>query len=182
MQEVGKAHMDLIVAGFACDRTRIAALMWDQPAGDATFEFLKDRPRTDGYKLYLSDGDRTYGHHDHSHQYHDANPTVQREARESLTIIHQWYMGQLAYLIQQLKDRDMLRDTLIVVGSDIAVGTHTLDNIPFVFAGGSDALTTGRAIDCGGSSHVKLLNSILKCFGIAESNFGDLDPSVGTIV
>jgi hypothetical protein len=181
MQDIGRAHLDLIVEGFTCDRTRVATLMWDQPAGEATFEFLRDRPRSDAYKLYRTAGDNNYNHHDHSHQYNDPNPTIQREARESLTIIHQWYMEQLAYLVQRLKERNLLNDTLIVVGSDIAVGNHTLDNIPFVFAGGGSVLQTGRAIDCGNVSHVKVLNTILKCFGVSEENFGDLDKSVGTI-
>lgn len=182
MQDVGKAHVDLIVEGFSCDRTRVATLMWDQPAGEATFEFLKDKPRTDNYRLYRSDGDNNYNHHDHSHQYNHSDPVVRREARESLTIIHQWYMEQLAYLIQRLKDRNLLDETLIVVGSDIAVGVHTMDAIPFVFAGGGSFLTTGRAIDCAGASHVKVLNSILKCFGINENNFGDLDQSTGVLI
>jgi len=130
----------------------------------------------------LSDGNRNYNHHDHSHQYNDKDATIRREARESLTIIQQWYMEQLAYLIQRLKDSDMLDDTLIVVGSDIAVGVHTMDAIPLVFAGGRDFLSTGRAIDGNNSSHVKVLNSILKCFGINENNFGVLDPSVGTLI
>jgi hypothetical protein len=168
---VGKLQMDLLVAGMACDLTRIATLQWRHGNGDPLlYNWLDGVP---------------YTQHDIAH----ANIAITPEEQaDMLTKIDRWYAEQFAYLCQKLDaiqegDGTMLDNCAVLWTHEQSNGgSHQRTDQPWVIAGGcGGAIKTGRCVDFGGKSHSGLLMALAYAMGVPTDEFGDPDFSVGPI-
>jgi hypothetical protein len=123
----GKANLDLMILGLACDLTRVANFFWfAMGSGGVTFSWLG----------------HTNTHHNLAHG----------NALQQMTEINTWFSTQLAYVMGELdKYTDvgggkMLDNTLILWWNELGNGSaHISSPVPYVIAGGAGgALKMGR--------------------------------------
>jgi hypothetical protein len=154
-----RTMLDVIAAGYACDRVRVATFMLGNGGSGRNYSFI---------------GQNT-AHHEASH--HQGDPT--RHAQ--LTEIARWEMEQLAYLAGRLAAIDegngktALDDTLVVCGSEIEDGnTHSHSNLPVVVVGhGGGVAPGGRHVrHARGTPIANLFSTVLQSFG-APTTFAD---------
>ncbi|HXI58901.1 MAG TPA: DUF1552 domain-containing protein [Polyangia bacterium] len=135
----GKANLDLMVLGLACDVTRVANFFWfAMGSGGVTFSWLG----------------HTNTHHNLAHG----------NALQQMTEINTWFSTQLAYVMGALdKYTDvgggsLLDNTLILWWNELGNGSaHVSSPAPYVLAGGAGGdLKMGRYLDYTGS---KIQNS-----------------------
>ena len=125
--------LDLMVLAFQTDTTRVATFMMAHGFSRQNFTFL----------------DGVSGDH-HSISHHKENP----ELTEPYTIVSQWYVSQLVYLVEKMRavdegeGRTLLDNTMILYGSALKNGNgHTTQNLPVLLAGrGGGRLNPGRRI------------------------------------
>jgi Protein of unknown function (DUF1552) len=113
--------------------------------------------------------------------------------REQKQAVNRYFVGQVAQLLSKLEavatapGRTLLDDTLVVWGSEMAVGNHLRDPIPFFIAGGgSDGyFHHNRLVEVSDKSRTtRLLISAMRAFGIDTVDaLGDLkdDSSRGPL-
>jgi len=144
---IGKAQMDLAVLAMQCGLAPVVSLQWSHTVSPVVFSWLG----------------LTGGHHDLSHAQNDDFVKAER-----------WYAEQFVYVVQQMKQRGLLADSLVVWVKELADSSlHNAKSVPFVMAGNvGGALRTGRSIDFGGVSHHKLLASIAQGMGVDASPLG----------
>ena len=88
-----------------------------------------------------------------------------------------WFLQQFRYILQELSQRSdegqtMLDTTLVVAMSEVSDGnTHSLDNMPFLLAGGG--LRGNRLLEYSKESHCSLWLSIAQAMGVPIQRFGD---------
>jgi hypothetical protein len=169
--KVGKLHMDLLVAGLASDRARIANLMWSQGNGCKRFTWAGV----------------TGQHHSLTH----AGVTT-----PALDKINQYHFQQHAYLIGQMMsvkegNGTMLDNTVMAFGNELHDGnSHSPDPSKVFLAGsGGGYFKTGRYLEYGpvnksaGSgrtatpNHSQLLVSLVQYMGLELNAVGD--PNIG---
>ncbi|ADB16944.1 protein of unknown function DUF1552 [Pirellula staleyi DSM 6068] len=160
--KISKLQIDLMVASFAADFSRIATLQYTNSVGGAKMRWL----------------DIDESHHELSH-HEDSN----EKSQEKLTKINKWYCEQMAYLAQRLAETpepggpgSLLDNTTIVWTNELGKGnSHTLDNIPFVLVGGGLDFRMGRSVKMGRVPHNRLLLSMAHSFGHHLTTFGNPD-------
>ena len=151
---------DLLVLAFQCDMTRFTTFMLGNAGSGRTFPFLG-----------ISDG-----HHDISHH----QRLEENYAR--LSIINEWEVRQLAYLLDRLSaveepdGSSLLSNTMVFFSSEIEDGnSHNHRNLPILMAGGLQGeIETGRHIVYDDEPPIAdLFISMLHKFGIEAETFGD---------
>jgi hypothetical protein len=182
---VGRAQMDLAVAAFGCDATRVVSMQWSHPTGQRVFNWLTD-PST-GNPIQAP-------HHNLSHE-------VRGSALPAFVVASQWYSQQFRYLIDALAaqpdpvyEGSLFDNTLLLWMSEIGDGqNHTCESVPCVLATGSDGIGTGRYIDyasgasrdpiwqyqSSGIAHQKLLVSVCQAMGLDDQVFGTAEFGIG---
>jgi hypothetical protein len=159
----GKLQTDLLVMALACDRTRVASLMWSRGVSTTSMTWLGI----------------TTPHHELSH----AAPT-DAEARASLTAINRWYAERFAALLAALKavpeGHGTLLDRCAVLWcNELSEGdVHSRRGIPLVIAGRCGGyFKTGRFLKYGGAeggaAHNDLLISLCNAMDVDVKTFGD---------
>lgn len=154
---VGQLQMDIIKLAFSCDKTRVINLQWQSPVSPIGL----DLPNV------------TQNHHDSSH-YGSPDST----AAANFVIWKQWYMQQLLYLTEQLRntpdgDGNLLDSTLIFVHSELGDGSaHDHNNMPFMLIGGNQ-FQKGRFLSYNNASHNGLLVSIANYMGLNLEQYGN---------
>ena len=194
-----KALIDMMVAAFRCDLTRVGSLQYGRGGSYMTHEFLKANGQRVGYPGVEGNGaggvdDATgeWTFHDLSHQMHNSQIWPHYQA----TV--QWYAEQVAYLLEQLESTEepladdgssMLDHTLVLWGSETAhPGSHSGLGIPLMLAGnipdgtGSPTFNTGRYVRLrktglvdgrkGYSNHGNILGTVARSFGLDQTGFG----------
>lgn len=161
-----KMMMDLMVLSFWTDTTRVGTLMTAHGFSRQNFAFL------DGV---------TSDHHGMSHHKN------QDQAVSEYTRVSNWYIEQLAYLLERMDSIDegngsLLDNSTVLYGSSMKDGNgHKKENLPIILAGqGGGALKTGHHIVC--ETHTPLANlhlTLLQSFGVEADNFNN--ASTGTI-
>ena len=122
---VSRAQIDVLTQAFACDITRFAALSYHGQGSEAPMPYA-------GVNLNT--------HLDVAHQVGDGKD----EANLNLVKVHQWYAGEVAYLLQSLDaikegDGTLLDHTMIVWSNELGnPAVHDHFNVPFVVAGGTN--------------------------------------------
>ncbi|MEM9188284.1 MAG: DUF1552 domain-containing protein [Myxococcota bacterium] len=174
--EIGRMQMDLITAAFACDRTRVATLLWSGATSNQRFPWLGlEEVRDDN-------GNPTTAHHSYSH--------VSDRAKEPLIQINRWYAEQLAYLLGKLDaipepngEGTLLDNSVIFWGNELSNGdSHSRDNMKFVVAGsGGGYFRTGRFLQYGNERHNDLLVSMANAMDVEIDRFGNRDFSNGPL-
>jgi hypothetical protein len=158
---VGKAQMDLLAMGLACDLTRVASLQWRSSL--TAFNWISVSAE----------------HHVLSHQ------TGGGSADANLTKIVTWHTQQFAYLLGLLQaspdagGTTLLDNTLVYWPNELNNGRHKLQNVPIVIATGDfttasgQKLATGRYLKYpGGTMDSGLLTRLGQMFGLPINNFG----------
>jgi hypothetical protein len=151
-----RQHLDVLAAALACDATRVTSLFWEGAQSDLGHSWLG----------------ATGAHHGLSHK--DQDPV----AKEALTNIRAFYSSEISAFAQKLAAApdvggSVLDSTLIVWGSDVAVGQHDQDNMPFLLVGGRGlGVGSGRHIDVGTRSTNDLFTAVLKAGGRPETQWG----------
>lgn len=159
---ISRMQIDLMVNSFATDFARLATLQFDTATGQAKLHWLG-----------INDA-----HHEISHE-----PDSNVEAQDKLTRINRWYCEQMAYLVRRLAetpepggDGSLLDNTVVIWSNELGKGnTHTMNNIPFVLAGGGLDFRLGRCIRYPMVPHNRLLLSLAHGFGHYIDRFGDPD-------
>jgi hypothetical protein len=158
---------DLLASAFGCGLTRIASFQLRIADNDNT--------------LYPWIGLDQGGHHTLSHDSGAA-------AQATLAQLYTWYSQRMAYLLDKLAatpdidGRSVLDNTLVIWGSELGrAWDHDISNVPFVFAGATDLLRSGRYLKGSGISHNRMLVSACHAMGLADQQYGSLDTGAGPI-
>src|SRR3954451_20385840 len=120
---LSRMQIDLLVNCFVNDMARVATLQYTKSVGQARMKWL----------------DINDNHHSLSHE-----PDKDEATQDKLIKINKWFAGELAYLLQKLASTpepgdsgSLLDHTLVIWANELGKGNnHTLDNIPFLMAGG----------------------------------------------
>jgi hypothetical protein len=156
---LSRMQIDLLINSFVNDMARVATLQYTKSVGMAKMNWLN-----------ISDG-----HHFLSHE-----PDKNDEAVSKLTKINQWFCGELSYLVGRLAstpepggEGKMLDHTLIVWTNELGKGnSHTLDNIPFLLAGGGFGFKMGRSLRFDKVAHNRLHLALAHGVGHRLETFG----------
>lgn len=150
---------DLLALAFQTDSTRIATLLLAYDGSNRVFPDL-------GFPE---------GHHYLTHSQRD--PALAKKVAK----IDQYYAAHFARFLDRLaKTEDVdgnsiLYNSMIVYGGAIADGNrHSHDNLPVILAGhGGGAFPTGRYLKAKPQPMSNLFVSMLNCFGVETTEFGD---------
>jgi hypothetical protein len=158
-QEHIRTMFDLLLLSFQTDSTRIATFMLAHDGSNRSFP-----------EVGVPDA-----HHNISH--HQNNP----EKLEKIAKIDNFYVQQLAYFLQRLKDtkegsQNLLDSSMIVYGAGISDGnTHDHDRLPIILAGrGNGGLNPGRHVKL--NDKVPMTNlylAMLDRMGVKAERMGD---------
>ncbi len=160
---------DLIAGVFGCGLTRIASFQLR----------IADNDNSLYPWLGLDEG----GHHTLSHE-NDAGTLA------TLAKLYTWYSQRFAYLLDRLAatpDADggsVLDNTLVVWGSELGTGwSHSLSNVPFVFAGGAgERLRGGRYLKVENELTNRVLVTALDALGVKDvEKYGTTDTGSGPL-
>ena len=174
--QVGRLHMDLMVAALSCDRTRVASLMWQEGSNNQAFTWLDPPVRE--------------SHHELSHTIiYEGTPLLEHPEEGKLLAINRWYAQQFLYLCRALDgipdgDGTLLDHTIVLWTNEISDGyIHNRNDMPFVMAGGGRYFRTGRHLNFAPQPHNQLLVSIANAMGVNDvdriGEFGDAGPLAG---
>jgi len=176
-------HMtDLLALSLACDATRVSTFFIRHGGGGQSFfpwlgmDIIPEEPDLP-----------TTEHHAMSHSW----PT-QPYPYDNLVKIHTWFTEQIAMLAGKLQAHEelggsVLDNSVILVCSENAEGSHTKVNMPFLLLGSAGGhFKTGRHVQCGGAPHNRLLLSLAGAFGLpgpdgSSDYFGDPDFGGGPL-
>jgi hypothetical protein len=102
--------------------------------------------------------------------------------------INRFFAKQLAYVLERMQavdvggGRTLLDNTLVVMGTEMAVGGHWNDPVPFFLAGaGGTDLKMGRYVNLANKpQHTKLLTSVVRAMGVDVQTVGEFTASDAT--
>jgi hypothetical protein len=177
--ELTRLQLDMLVAALRTDATRVASLMWS----GATAKVLPVWLNGQSYSEFPFQSPMSADFHSHTHEpYVDPSDPQQAEVRHKLLSIYRWYAEAIAGLLRRMQEvvepdgSTLLDNTLVIWGSELASpNIHTFDRMPFVVAGGSKFLKTGRYLDSAGQQHTALLATLGLAFGLPDEPFGHPD-------
>jgi len=164
-----RAQIDVAVQATACDLTRIAVIQ----GSHHTSELIMSRfPNTDMH-------DPGFDMRSHQASHYGARHDFGKREFADFVLQRKWWMEQLAYLLESLRQRPegdgtMLDYSIVLACSEVCDGnTHGHDDMPFIVAGGgAGRLRTGRLLDLGYRRHSDLLHSLALAMGDDIGGFG----------
>ncbi|MFM1769662.1 MAG: hypothetical protein RJA22_2191 [Verrucomicrobiota bacterium] len=156
---LSRMQIDLLINSFVNDMARVATLQYTKSVGMARMKWL----------------DINDGHHALSHE-----PDKNADAVDKLTRINKWFCGELNYLLTRLASTpepgasgSMLDHTLVIWTNELGKGnSHTLDNIPFLLAGGGFGFQMGRSLQFERVAHNRLHLALAHAVGHRLQTFG----------
>jgi hypothetical protein len=156
-------HLDLLFAGFACDRVQVAGLVW----GGSGYHWP-----------YAWAGVRV------NSSIHDEVHHLAGERRDDYIRAHQWDWAQFGAFVQRLKDTPegdgTMLDHTLVVGVSHFGHHHDIERIPVVLAGSARGrLRTGRVVRTAATND-RLLTSVAHLLDVDIAGIGD-DPTCGPL-
>jgi hypothetical protein len=160
MPKISKMQVEMIVASFLADFTRVGTLQYTNSVGEPKMRWLG-----------VDEGQHALSH----------EPNDNKAAQEKLTKINKWYCEQIAYLAKRLAETpepggegSLLDHTTIVWTNELGQGnSHTHDNIPWLLIGGGLGFKTGRSLKYDNTPHNRLLMSLAGAFGYETKAFGN---------
>ncbi len=169
-----RLQTDIAMLALRCDLTRVLSLQYSYSVSGRVFDWLGYEPPKD-----------TRGatdHHEHSHDW-----DLTEVSKNFLSDIDRWYAEQVAYLATSLDAVEdggatLLDNTCIVFGNEMARGGHTLNDMPFLIAGGAaHGMPQGKNFDFRDTKtmHNRLLVSMGRGMGLTLDKFGTTDTSSG---
>jgi hypothetical protein len=164
---LGRAHFEIIRAAFRCDLTRVVNFGW--ASGQSHIDFSTIIPGVENLAF-------------HAITHFGKNP------EHDETAVHRWYNEQMAAMVRMFRDtpdldgRSLLDNMLIVVWSEIRVGTHSFENVPIqLFGGAGGRLTGNRLLRAGGRPTNDLWLAIAGLLGHPMTTFGDPERCLGPL-
>ncbi|MEY4244175.1 MAG: hypothetical protein RLZZ245_1760 [Verrucomicrobiota bacterium] len=160
--------MDMMVLAFKTDSTRISTFLMAHDGSNRSFQ-----------DIGVSDGHHNLSHHQRK-----------RENLTKIAKIDRFYMEQLAYFLEKLKEtpdvdgKSLLHNSMIVYGGCISDGDrHNHNDLPIVVAGNAGgAFKPGRHVELGEDVPMSnLYVRMLEEFGVKEKRFGDSTGSLRKI-
>jgi hypothetical protein len=172
--EMVRLQTDIAILALSCDLTRVLSLQYSYSVSGRVFNWL-------GYDAPKSTRGAT-DHHDHSHDW-----DLTDVSKSYLSDIDRWYGQQVAYLASALDalpdgEATLLDNTCLVWGNELARGGHSLDDMPFLVAGGAaHGMPQGKNFDFRGTKtmHNRLLVSLGRGMGLELDRFGTSDNGSG---
>lgn len=159
-QEHLRLMFDMMVLAFKTDSTRISTFLMAHDGSNRSFQ-----------EIGVNEGHHSISHHQ-----------KKEENLEKIAKIDLFYMQQLAYFLDRMKNtedvdgKSLLHNSMIVYGGCISDGDrHNHDDLPIIVAGnGGGAFTPGRHVELGenvpmANLHMRLLNE----FGVKVPRFGN---------
>lgn len=151
---------DMLLLAFQTDSTRVATYMLAHDGSNRTFG-----------SIGVPDGHHNLSHHDRK-----------EEKLEKIAKIDEFYLAQLAYFLERMRDTEdldgqsLLHNSMLVWGGAIADGDrHSHSDLPIIVAGhGGGRFHPGRHLDLGRdvpmtNLYVRMLHEM----GLPEERFGD---------
>lgn len=170
-----KSQMDLAVAAFACDLTRVVSLQLNDHGGTLVFDFLGGE-----FTQPSKSGDFGKIHNTHEIAHHAG------EEPQLKIQVEQFYVSQVAYLIKQLaavKDvngASLLDNTAVLyLNNAHNGGAHSSDNLPCLIAGScGGAFKGGRSLKFTPRVNTNgVFIALANAMGVRVDTFGD--PELG---
>ena len=154
----------LMVAALACDLTRVTS-------------FIMAPSRSDIFLNWLNLPGTPTSHHAYSH----LDNTYASASGQALVKINQWYAGQIANIITDMKAvpegaGTMWDNTVLLWTNELGIGlSHSHTNIPFMLAGSAGGyIKTGQTLNIPvGTPHNSLLISLCNAMGLPDTTFGN---------
>ncbi len=163
MPKLSRMQIELVVSSLAADFTRVATLQYTQSVGSPRFKWLG-----------IDEGQHALSH----------EPNTNEAAQEKLTKIDAWYAGEIAHLAKRLAETpdpggsgSLLDHTTILWTNELGEGnSHSHADVPWVLVGNGLGFSMGRAADCGGVPHNRLLIALAHAMGHTDlARFGNPD-------
>ncbi len=152
---------DIVVAGFECDQTRVVNMMYDNGVGG-----IGPSPKNVRYGT-------KYQIHPAAHWANGDTPN-RIQSQKDINLVH---MNLVADLINKLESKNMMRDTIIMVGSCMSNGNeHDYRNLPLALISGHNRIKKGSIGRP--NTPIKLSNvhkDIMSLFGIQNTAIGEGD-------
>jgi hypothetical protein len=154
----------LMVAALACDLTRVTS-------------FIMAPSRSDIFLNWLNLPGVATSHHAYSHM----DNTYGSASAQALVKINQWYAGQIANIITDMKATregagTMWDNTLLLWCNELGIGgSHSHTNVPFLLAGSAGGyIKTSQTLNIPvGTPHNSLLISLCNAMGLPDTVFGN---------
>ena len=169
--DVLRDQIDLAVMALSCGMTSVVTLKHAVHTSDISHR------KTTNLGNKLLELSAAAGQRDYNEYMFDHSASHVREPAH-LEMSH-WFHSQMAYLVAQLKARNLLDSTIVVAMSENADGSrHNADDGGWWVAGGGNALNTGRILDVNGQRHSTLLVDIAKALGTGITGWGTSESSI----
>lgn len=156
--EVARLQTELMALALGCGLTRVASLQLSNTSSATQIPGINDQ----------------YGLHTVMHA----------RTRDEKVKINGWFVSQFASLLDRLEAQklgnggSLLDETLVVWGTEMAVGNHLNSPVPYILAGATSSgyFKRGAWKTLGGTPrHTRLLVSVLHAMGLDEvTELGDL--------
>ena len=175
--EYVRLMMDLMVAAFQSDATRVVTFMLDHGQSNRYFNFI---PNVQGTWHALSHYKNASGKTEDDDGVTSWSSPEEKQRMYSEVI--RWHHGQVAYLLGRLKairepdGRTLLDNSMIVYGAILGDGNeHDPDDLPTLLAGrGGGTIGSGRALDFAEPTDLANLHlSLLQRMGVRIDRFGN---------
>jgi len=167
---IAKLHMDLAIAAFAADLTRVAVMqIGDQGAAHLIMSWPPLNFRSGGPNPGDANTGDVNGFHAIAH----------RNVADKVTC-DTWYQSQIAYVIAQLKSvvdpsgQTMLDNSVVLAMNNMRTGTHETTGVPVVMAGTCGGyFKTGRSLALpAGTPNNGVLVAVCNAMGAPVDTFG----------
>ena len=167
---IAKLHMDLAIAAFAADLTRVAVMqIGDQGAAQLILSWSPLNYKSGG----PNPGDANTGDVNGFHAIAHRN-VADKVACDT------WFQSQVAYVIGQMKSvidpsgKSMLDSSVVVGMNNMRTGTHETSGVPVVMAGSCGGyFKTGRSLNLpAGTPNNGLLVALCNAMGAPTATFG----------
>ena len=175
--EYVRLMLDLLVAAFQSDATRVATFMLDHGQSNRYFDFI---PGVKGTWHALSHYRNASGRTEDDDGV--TSWSSPEEKRRMYSEVVRWHHRQVAYLLGRLRaieepdGRTLLDNSMIVYGAILGDGNeHDPDDLPTLLAGrGGGTIDSGRAVEFAEPTDLANLHlSLLQRMGVPIDRFGN---------
>ena len=157
--KISQLQMDMLVAAFQCDVTRVASFQYGNSNDQCSYSWL---------------GVNAIGH-DLAHNNGNVDPGGSKKTK-----VYNWYSEQFAYFLNKLKSvpegsGTMLDNTVILWVSEFGESNgHSAKNLMWMLMGNAAGyFKSGQVVNLGGRSTNDVLTTVQNAFGIAGTTFGN---------
>ena len=168
---IAKLHMDLAIAAFAADLTRVAVMqIGDQGAAHLILSWPPCNYKSGG----PNPGDANTGDVNGFH-------AIAHRNVDDKVVCDAWFQSQVAYVIGQMKSvvdpsgQSMLDSSVVVGMNNMRTGTHETTGVPIVMAGSCGGyFKTGRSLALpAGTPNNGVLIALCNAMGAPTTTFGN---------